>query len=88
MEKSNIKGYQRITANILYTIKILNTFLKFQKVYKNSFQVFIDYLTNNVNKENEGLNTSPFAEFQEDINTDINLSPNNEFLGIQTTQQQ
>ena len=46
MEKSNIKGYQRITANILYTIKILNTFLKFQKVYKNSFQVFIDYLTN------------------------------------------
>ena len=48
----------------------------------------IDYLTSNVNKENEGLNTSPFTPFQEDINTDINLSPKNEFLGIQTTQQQ
>ena len=46
MEKSNIKGYQRITANILYIIEMLNTFLKFQRVYKNSFQVFIDYLTN------------------------------------------
>ena len=47
MVKSNIKGYQRITANIYYMIQIFNTFLKFRKAYSNGFYTFRSYLNNN-----------------------------------------
>jgi len=45
--KSNIRGYQRITANIFHIIEIFNMFFKFQKVYVNGFQSFRNFLNNN-----------------------------------------
>lgn len=47
MVKSNIKGYQRITANIYHVIEIFNTFLKFRKAYSNGFYTFRSFLSNN-----------------------------------------
>ena len=44
--KSNIRGYQRITANVFHIIGIFNMFFKFQKVYLNGFQSFRNFLIN------------------------------------------
>jgi len=49
--KSNIRGYQRITANIFHIIGIFNMFFKFRKVYLNGFQTFRNFLNNNAEFE-------------------------------------
>lgn len=50
MKQSNIRNYERISANILHIIEILKLYLKFRKVYLNSSQAFVGFLNGNKTK--------------------------------------